>query len=179
MIRINLLPVKRKKKAKPVSAFVITSTFVILALLIVLAYLYFYFDSNLQSAKRTVEDNKQKIADLKEKIKDVEDFEKLNKTYDERTKVIEQLRKNQNIPAMMLDEISRDLPAGIWLQSLTISGGNVNIDGFGFTNADVVAYVDNLKRSNKFSDIYLQESKQTEIEKIPLYSFKLTFKVLS
>ncbi|HXX58439.1 MAG TPA: PilN domain-containing protein [Thermodesulfovibrionales bacterium] len=179
MIRINLLPVKRKKKAKPLSAFVITSTFVILILLIALAYLFFYYDANLQSAKKTVETNKQKIVDLKEKIKEVEDFEKLNKTYDERTKVIEQLRRNQNIPAMMLDEISRDLPAGIWLQSLTISGGNVNIDGFGFTNADVVAYVDNLKKSNKFSDIYLQESKQTEIEKIPLYSFKLTFKVLS
>jgi len=41
----------------------------------------------------------------------------------------------------------------------------------------VVAYVDNLKNSRKFSDVFLQESKQAEVEKIPVYFFKLTFKV--
>jgi len=179
MIRINLLPVKRKRKAKPLPSFVIATTLVVLMTFIALAYVYFYYDTTLQTAKTNVEANKQKIADLKEKIKEVNDFEKLNKTYDERNKAIEQLRKNQNIPAMMLDEISRDLPTGIWLQSLTISGGNVSIDGFGFTNSDVVAYVDNLKKSKRFSDIFLQESKQTEIQKIPLYTFKLVFQVAS
>jgi len=177
MIRVNLLAVKRKKKAKPLPTFVISATFVTILTVCVLAYLVFYFSSRLQSAKGRVEANKKKIEELKEKIKEVENFEKLNKTIDERNKIIEQLRRNQNIPVMMLDEFSRDLPNGVWIISLTSAGNGGTLEGFAFTNADVVTYVENLKGSKLLTDVYLQESKQAEIEKIPLYRFKLTFKV--
>lgn len=179
MIRVNLLPVKRKKKAKPLPTFVISTTLITVLVLIALAYLFFYYNSNLQTTQGKFDANKQKIAELKNKIKEVDNFEKLNKTIEERTKIIEQLRKNQNIPVMMLDEISRNLPRGVWLQSMTVTGGGSgSIDGYAFTNSDVVAYVDNLKGSKLLTDIYLQESKQAEIEKIPLYQFKLTFRVV-
>jgi type IV pilus assembly protein PilN len=177
MIRVNLLPVKRKKKAKPIPTVVLSTVLATVAVLCVLAYLFFYYTSTLQSTKNQFEANKQKIADLKNKIKEVEDFERLNKTIDDRNKLIEQLRKNQKIPVMMLDELSKALPKGVWLQSLSVSGQNGNIEGYAFTNTDVVAYVDNLKASKLLTDIFLQESKQAEIEKIPLYRFKLTFRV--
>ena len=177
MIRINLLPVKRRKKAKPLPSFLVSVILAGVVLLCVLAYLSFYFHSTLRSTRAQFEGNKQKIAALKEKIQEVDGFEKLNKTFDERNKIIEQFRKNQNIPVLMLDEISRQLPNGVWLQAMNVSGDTVNLEGYAFTNTEVVAYVDNLKNSKKFSDIFLQESKQVEIEKIPLYLFKVTFKV--
>lgn len=177
MIRVNLLRVERKKRAKPFPAFVILTILITGLVLCVLAYMFFYFNANLQSAKDQFDSNKQKIAELKNRIKEVDNFEKLNNTIEERTKVIEQLRKNQNIPVMMLDEISRKLPKGVWLNSLTVLSDNGSLDGYAFTNSDVVAYVDNLKGSKLLTDIYLQESKQAEIEQIPLYQFRLTFKV--
>jgi type IV pilus assembly protein PilN len=177
MIRINLLPVKRKKRAKPLSSLFVAVSIIGVFLLLGLVFLFISLGSNLKSAQAQFEHNKQHIADLKKKIQEVDDFEKRNMTFQERNKLIEQLRKNQNIPAMMLDEISRDIPNGIWLQSLAFSGGTVNLDGYAFSNAEVVAYVDNLKSSKKFSDVFLQESKQSDLEKIPVYSFKLTFKV--
>jgi type IV pilus assembly protein PilN len=179
MIRVNLLPVKRKKKAKALPSFVIATTLITVLVICALAYLFYYYNATLQTTQNRFESNKQKIAELKEKIKEVDNFEKLNKTIEDKTKIIEQLRKNQNIPVMMLDEISRNLPKGVWLSSMVVTGAgsNVDIDGFAFTNADVVAYVDNLKSSKLLTDIYLQESKQAEIEKIPLYQFKLTCKV--
>jgi type IV pilus assembly protein PilN len=142
-----------------------------------LAYLYWYLGSNLKNAEAHVANNDQRITELKQKIQEVDDYEKRNATFEERNKLIEQLRKNQNIPAMMLDEVSKDLPSGVWLQSLTLSGGMVDIEGYAFSNSEVVAYVDNLKNSRKFSDVFLQESKQADVEKIPVYLFKLTFKV--
>ncbi len=143
----------------------------------ILAYVFFYFNSELKATKGRFEANKTKIAQLKEKIKEVENFEKLNKTIDEKNRIIEQLRKNQNIPVMMLDEVSRNLPKGVWLSSMSLAASGGTLEGFGFTNSDVVAYVDNLKGSKTLTDIYLQETKQTEVDKIPLYRFKLTFKV--
>ena len=177
MIRVNLLAIKRKKKAKPLPALVISVTLVTVLTICVLAYLVFYFNMKLQATRNNVAMNKKKIEELKDKIKEVESFEKLNKTIDERNKIIEQLRKNQNLPVMMLDELSRNLPNGVWLTTMGATGGGGNLDGVAFTNADVVAYVENLKGSKLLTDIYLQESKQAEMEKIPVYQFKLTFKV--
>ncbi|MFN3395288.1 MAG: PilN domain-containing protein [Thermodesulfovibrionales bacterium] len=178
MIRINLLPVKRKKKPKPLPSFVVTATFITLLVIFVLGYLFYYYNSRLVEARSRFETNKQKIEELKKRIKEVDDFEKLNKTIEERNQIIEQLRKSQNMPVVMLDELSKALPKGVWLHSLIFSGNSLSLDGYGFTNSDVVAYVDNLKSSKVFTEISLQESKQVEIEKIPLYQFKITMKVV-
>ncbi len=177
MIRVNLLAVKRKKKAKPLPPFVISTVLITILVCFALAYLAFYFNAKLQSTKSRFEENTRTIADLKEKIKEVENFEQLNKTIDDKNKIIEQLRRNQNIPVMLLDEVSKNLPKGVWLSNMAVAGNGGSLEGFGFTNSDVVAYVDNLKGSKVLADIYLQESKQAEVEKIPLYQFKLTFRV--
>jgi Tfp pilus assembly protein PilN len=177
MIRVNLLAVKRKKKAKPLPSFVISTVLVTVVACCVMAYVAFYFNSKLQAAKTRFAANNAKIAELKEKIKEVDSYEKLNKTINDKNKLIEQLRRNQNIPVMLLDELSRRLPKGVWINSLAVSSTGGNLDGFGFTNSDVVAFVDNLKDSKVLVDIYLQESMQAEVDKIPLYRFRLTFKV--
>ncbi len=178
MIRINLLSVKRKKKPKPLPSFVVTATFITLFVLFILGYLFYYYNSRLAEARSRFESNKQKVEELKKRIKEVENFEKLNKTIEEKNKVIEQLRKNQNVPVIILDEVSKALPKGVWLNSLNATGGSIAIDGIGFTNSDVVAFVDNIKNSKYFTDVSLQESKQVEKDKIPLYQFKITMKVV-
>ena len=177
MIKVNLLPVKRRKKPKPIPAFVVTMILVTISVGIIMAYLVFFFNSRLEAKKVQFKDNEKKIAEMKEKIKAVENFEQVNKLFQQRTSIIEQLRKNQSIPVKLLDEISKLLPNGVWLQTMTMSGENINIDGYAFANSDVVSYVDNLKNSKIFTEIYLQESKSSTIEKIPVYMFKLTFKM--
>jgi type IV pilus assembly protein PilN len=177
MIKVNLLPVKRRKKPKPIPAFVVTMIVVTISVGIIMAYLVFFFNSRLEAKKVQYKDNEKKIAEIKEKIKAVENFEQVNKLFQQRTSIIEQLRKNQSIPVKLLDEISKLLPNGVWLQTMTMSGENITIDGYAFANSDVVSYVDNLKNSKIFTEIYLQESKSSTIEKIPVYMFKLTFKM--
>ncbi|MGW8179722.1 MAG: PilN domain-containing protein, partial [bacterium] len=53
----------------------------------------------------------------------------------------------------------------------------VSLKGFAFTNSNVVEFVNNLKRSSLFTDVYLEESKETNVEKIDVYEFKLRFMV--
>jgi type IV pilus assembly protein PilN len=177
MIKVNLLPVKRKKKAKPIPSFLIMTALVTIGACLVLAYLTFFFSSRLSAKKDQFAKNEMKIAELKEKIKAVEDYEQRNKVFKERNDIIEQLSKNKSVPVKILDEISTLLPNGVWIQAMSVSGGNINMEGYGFSNTDIVSYVDNIKNSGMFADVYLQESKSTEVEKIPLYAFKLTFKL--
>jgi type IV pilus assembly protein PilN len=177
MIKVNLLPVKRKKKAKPLPTFFIATVLITVVIGIIMAYLVFFFSSRLSERKAQFAANEKKIAALKEKIKAVDDFEKRNKMFKERNDLIEQLGKNKAVPVKVLTEISSLLPAGLWLQALSVSGSNVSMAGYGYTNSEIVNYVDNLKASPLFSDVYLQESKSMEQEKISVYMFRLTCRI--
>jgi len=177
MIKVNLLPVKRKKKAKPLPAFLLATIAGTVAACLIMGYLVFFITTRLSERKATFAKNETIIAELKEKIKAVEDFEKRNINFKERTDIIEQLSKNRSIPARLLDELSSLQPTGIWLQTLSVAGDSISLDGYGFTNTEIVTYVDNIKGSKLFTEVYLQESKSMESEKIPLYMFKLTLKL--
>ncbi len=177
MIKVNLLPVKRKKKAKPLPSFLIVTVIFTIIVCVIMAYLSFFFSSRLSSRKDTFARHEKQIAELKEKIKAVEDFEQRNKTFQQRNDIIEQLSKNKSVPVKILDEISSLLPTGVWLQSLVITSAGISMEGFGFTNADIVIFVDHLKASTMFADVYLQESRSVEIAKVPAYAFKLSFKL--
>jgi type IV pilus assembly protein PilN len=177
MIKVNLIPVKRKKKAKPLPSFLISVILATVATALIMAYLAFFFSSRLDARKATVANNERRIAELKEQIKAVEDFERRNQDFQKRNEVIEQLSKNKGLPVSVLNEINQLIPKGIWLKDMKMSAAGIDIEGLGFTNTDIVAYVDNLKKSSLFTEVYLIESKSIEIEKIPLYAFKLNFKI--
>jgi type IV pilus assembly protein PilN len=174
MIKVNLLPLKRKKKAKPLPSFLVITILITVVICILMAYLAFFFNSRLSAKKQLFAANEKKIAELKEKIKTVEDFEQRNKTFKERTEIIEQLSKNKSLPVKVLDEFSSLLPSGVWLQTMAISGETINLEGYAYTNNDIVSYVDNIKSSPMFTDVYLQESKSVEVDRVALYGFKLT-----
>jgi type IV pilus assembly protein PilN len=177
MIKVNLSPVKRKKRPKPLPSFLVVTILVTVGICIVLAYLTFFFSSRLSEKKGQFAANEKKIAELKEMIKAVDDFENRNRTFKERTEIIEQLSRNKSLPVKILDEFSSLLPNGVWLQTMSVSGGSINVEGYGFTNNDIVSYVDNIKKSPMFTEVYLQESKSTEADKIAFYVFKLTCKL--
>jgi type IV pilus assembly protein PilN len=179
MIKVNLLPLKRKKKPKPMPTFVITAVMVTAVTIVVILGIVFIFNSRLSSRKAQFKANEMMIAELKIRIKEVENFEQLNKTIQDKNNVIEQLRKNQSIPVKLLDEASLLLPNGVWLNAMTTLRENVNIDGYAYANSDIVSYVDNMKNSQTFTDVFLQESKSTNIDNTSLYMFKLTFKIKS
>jgi len=177
MIKVNLLPIKRKKKPRPVPPFIVTMVIITVVVFIVMANLVIYFSSSLSTKRNLFKANEKTIAELKQKIKEVENFEQLNKNIQQKNSIIEQLRKNQSIPVKLLDGTSSLLPDGVWLDAMTVSGENVSMEGYAFANSDIVSYVDNMKNSQMFTEVYLQESKSIVIENTPLYMFKLTFKI--
>ncbi len=182
MIRINLLVEKRaKKKEVPVQSparkfFTVVLAVAVLALLIMLGATY-YFNSTNEQMKKQLESNKALIAQLQKNIQDVKKYETLNASITQKTQLIETLRKKQAVPVRILDEVSSVLPEGVWLSSLLYKGGVVTIEGFAFTNLDIVSYIDNFKKSAIITDATLEESKYEEIDKVQVYKFKLNFKV--
>jgi len=179
MIKVNLLPIKKKKKAKQIPGFIIATVLITLMSVAVMFYVYYYFNSIVDSKKAQVSRNEQTIAELETKIKAVADYEKRNQDFKARKDVIEQLGKNKTLPVKVLDEVSGQLPPGVWLNSMDLknAGADLTMSCTAFSNTDVVNYINNLKGSKLFSDVFLNESVQGTISGIAVYNFSVVIKV--
>ena len=179
MIRINLLPTKKTKKAVVVEKQLIYIVAGCIAVIVVLAYVWVNLNSKISSLKDEKVHAQQIANDLKKKIKEVENYEKDKKTFEQKIAIIEGLRKMQELPVHMLDEVSKALPAGVWLSSMKEANAQISLDGTAFSNDDIVAFANNLKNSPYLADVVLIESVMTSGGVQKLYSFKMTMKLKS
>jgi len=179
MIKVNLLPVKKKKKAAQIPGFVVAAVLVMLLSGAVMFYVYYMFNERVASRKTLVASNDVKIAELEKKIQAVTDYEKRNQDYKARKDIIEQLGKNKTLPVKVLDEVNAQLPNGVWITAMELknSGAELSMNCTAFTNTDVVNYVNNLKGSKLFSDVYLNESVQSQMSGFSVYTFSIIIKV--
>lgn len=180
MIRINLLPVEYKKEVRRLPALpgVFILGIVIFGVTVfVLGAFTLHLRNKVQTLKVEVASKERRLGELKAMIKEVDNYEKDNKAFQDKNSIIEQLKKNQDVPLRLLDEVSARLPKGVWLTSLHESGGNTNIEGYAFTNSDLVGYVDNLKGSKYLEDVTLIESRHTVVENASVYQFRITFRI--
>jgi len=176
MIKINLLSQLRAKKVKKqveVQYQLWLFGGFLLVLIMVLGYFWFYLNDRLHTLQGEKVSLEQNLAVLKQKVKEVESYEKDKKIFEEKIRVIQQLKLNQGGPVHLLDQLSRNLPPRVWLMGLTQQGKNVAIEGKAMTNSELVDFIDNLKRSKFFSDIQLLESRQAVEGNVPIYNFKL------
>ena len=60
---------------------------------------------------------------------------------------------------------------------MDIKASNISLSGYAFTNSNVVEFVNNMKRSQLFTGVFLVESKEAKVENINVYQFKLKFNI--
>jgi len=180
MIKINLLPTKRKppKKITELQQQLVLGTLLLLLSGIGFWYFWVQLNDRIETLQRDKTAAEARIHDQDNMLKEVKTVEEERKKVADKIGVIEQLKKNQGSLVRLLDELSKALPQGVNLKSLSEKNGLVDIDGTAFTNNDIVRFVDNLKASPYFTDVSLQESVQAAQEGIEIYTYKLqvTFK---
>ena len=177
MIKINLLPTKKKAPKKVID---LQQQLLLGVLVIVLSLIVMWFFWNKQKDLiASLEKNKivteARIHEQDNMLKEVKNVEDERKKVSEKIEVIEKLKKNQAGPVRLLDEVSRALPQGVNLASLVENNNNINIDGTAFTNDDVVRFVENLKASPLLSNVTLLETSQAKQENVTTYKYKLQF----
>ena len=175
MIRINLLPGKKKPLILPSA--LIYGIIATLLLIIIAVVSSMYLNKKVSAMQNDILIKEKRINELKIQLKEVENYEKDNEEFRKKTEIIEQLKNNQVAPVRLLDQVSEMLPKGVWLIHLTDKNGLVSIEGYAHSNYDLVGYVQNLKGSKHISDVMLVESKRVEVDKISVYNFKLTLRI--
>ncbi|MGD8351985.1 MAG: PilN domain-containing protein [Nitrospirota bacterium] len=177
MIKINLIPVKRKKKPRVVPPFVVAMVLLLVVSGVAVAYYNSYKAGQIEDLQKQKQANEQKLKELEKRVKEVKNFEKLNARVTKRKEIIEQLTKNQSIPVIILDEMSKNLTKGIWLKSMSISGTKIKVAGVGFSNTDIVSFVQQLKGSEYFVNVELQGTTRKMEQETETYNFNLILEI--
>jgi type IV pilus assembly protein PilN len=177
MIKINLLPSKKKpaKKVTDLQKQLVLGAVVLIVVVGGMALYWKHQTDLIADIERKKTAAEARLREQENMLKEVKNVEGERDKVREKIDVVKQLKKNQAGPVRLLDEISRALPVGVNITSLTESSNNISIEGQAFGNNEVVRFIDNLKASPLLSDVNLLETSQTKTEGIDIYKYKLQF----
>jgi type IV pilus assembly protein PilN len=165
MIRINLLaqaqPAGKPKAAAPklegagrLGQNVLMTGVVLLAFLFI-GWRWYSLASEAAALQREIAKAEQEKQRLQAIIKKGEEYKAKKELLQRKITLITQLKKNQSGPVHLLDEISKQLPDFLWLDSMTESAFNISIAGKATTYNAVSNFYNNLTGSRYFQNVVL------------------------
>lgn len=177
MIRINLLPHRELKREAKKRQFNLLLGATVVAAVVTL----FLGNSIIQSQvdnqiyRNTRLD--QEIAKLDKEIADIKDLKTQIRLMLERKQVVENLQTNRHQAVVIMDELSRQLPDGMFFKSIKQKGKTITLDGISDTNARVATMVRNLDNSYWLTNPALVEIKAITANQDRQNAFKLNINI--
>jgi len=177
MIKINLLPTKKKppKKVIDLQQQLLLAILVLVLLGIGMTYFYMKQSALIARLEQDTVTMEAKVKEQDDMLKEVKNVEDERAKVAEKIGIIEKLKKNQAGPVRILDEISSALPQSVNLTALVENDGKISLEGEAFSNDDVVRFVEKLKASRYLAEVALQETTRIQREGVDFYKYKLQF----
>lgn len=177
MIRINLLPVRAKKKRNTsIYQLVAMGGGVVLALLVAFTT-HMYFQGAIETQEKKIADADAEIKRLEKIIGEVKELDKQKQRLLTQLGVIERLEKSKRGPVRVLDELSNAIPKRVWITNFKEAGGNLSMTGAAIDNADISEFMRAMQKSPYFSDVQLKFTQAAVREGVPTYNFEIGCKV--
>ncbi len=163
MVRINLLPHRQIRRAERQREFNLMLAFAGAAGVAIV-----FLGSTILSSKLDEQVNRNTrleaaSANLDKQIAEIKELKTQIRNVLDRKQIVENLQVNRSQSVMMLDEISRQLPEGMYLKALKQQGHLVTLEGVADTNARVATLVRNLSGSEWLQSPNLVEIKSTTL----------------
>jgi type IV pilus assembly protein PilN len=157
MIRINLVAGERRTVKGTARRFdlsqkitVAGSVFLVLTALLI-GWRYFALGQRETQLEHDINTGRREEARLAEVLKQVADFDKQREQLQQRVALIDELRKGQNAPVHMIDQISRSLPDMTWLVSMKQEAYDITIVGRSTSLSALSDFISNLEATQYFA----------------------------
>lgn len=148
MIRVNLLPHRQLKREARQREFGLMAIFSAVAASAVVFMGYTIINAKVESQLDRNQRLDAAIVKLDKEIANIKDLKDQISAMLERKQVVENLQTNRSQAVVVFDELSRQLPEGMYLKSIKQEGNVITIDGIADTNARVATLVRNFNTSN-------------------------------
>ncbi len=173
MIRVNLLPHRQLKRASRQREFGLMALFSLMAAATLVFLGYSYINARVEAQQERNSRLDTAIASLDKEIADIKDLKDQINIMLERKQVVENLQTNRSQSVIILDEVSRQLPEGIYLRSIKQEGAAITLEGVADTNSRVATLVRNFSTSNWMESPSLVEIRSEAGTKLKQNAFSL------
>ena len=156
MIRINLVAGERRsakstsRKFDLASKMTVIGSLVVVVTVLAIGWRYWALGQHETQLGSDIDAARREEARLGEVLKQVATFEQQRQQLQDRVTLIDELRKGQNAPVHMIDQISRSLPEMTWLVALKQDTYDITIEGRSTSLAALSDFVGNLEATRYF-----------------------------
>jgi Tfp pilus assembly protein PilN len=171
MIKINLVAERKPSKAKAATPgfrvepgqgggqTILLSVILLLGLAVAGGWWWVQADK--------LKDWNQKVSEAEKELTRLEDIRKKGDEYkrqkdllERKISLITELKKKQSVPVHILDQISKNLPEFLWLDSMEATQNQISISGKATTYNAVSNFYDNLSSSGYFTGVDLGKTSE-------------------
>ena len=177
IIRVNLLPhreIKREARQRQFNMMALVTASGALALVVLN---YSFINSRIDAQLSRNARLEAGIVQLDQQIGDIKNLQEKIGVMLARKQVVENLQINRSQSVVVLDELSRQLPEGMYFKSIKQQGPLLSLEGVADTNARVASLVRNLTASKWLENPQLIEIKSVLVNGIKQNEFLLTVQI--
>jgi type IV pilus assembly protein PilN len=177
MIRINLLPYREeKRKARRQQFYGLLGLVSILGCLIVFA-VYSVIDQSLSEQQARNDFIKKEVALIDKQIDEIKQLRTQAQDMLSRKQIIESLQQDRAEAVILLSELAKQMPEGVYLTSLKQTGLRITLAGLAQASARVSALMRNIESSQWLENPQLTEIKAVTKENMRLNEFSMVVTV--
>jgi len=206
MIRINLLPVRQKRKFQAGQRQLLIFAAVLVVELALMFVFYGWKSGEVEDKQRKVSNLEAEVAQLKQQVGDFDQLKAQMERLLSQKQIINKLQKGRSGPVWMMRELSNILtegkgptfdqvkyeellranpnagfnpgwkPSRLWIESFDENGGEVRIIGKAKDYDDVAEFNKRLALSKYFTDEFLERNDQVLDEKLGLKVVKFSLR---
>ena len=173
MIRVNLLPHRQLRREARQREFGLMALFSAVAAAAIVFMGYTYVSAQVESQIERNQRLDTAIAKLDKEISEIKNLKDQISAMLERKQVVENLQTNRSQAVVVFDELSRQLPDGMYFKSFKQQGNVITIEGVADTNARVATLVRNFNASNWMEQPVLIEIKAVTANSVKQNVFTL------
>ena len=177
IIRVNLLPhreIKREARQRQFNLMALLTASGAIALVVLN---YSFINSRIDAQLSRNAGLEAGIVQLDQQIGDIKNLQEKIGVMLARKQVVENLQINRSQSVVVLDELSRQLPEGMYFKSIKQQGPLLSLEGVADTNARVATLVRNLSASLWLENPQLIEIKSVLVNGIKQNEFLLTVQI--
>ncbi|MFP3869304.1 MAG: PilN domain-containing protein [Syntrophobacteria bacterium] len=177
MIRINLLPVRRRPGEEIIRKEVSLFLLLILVTVGVMAYIHIGHTHEINKLVQGKKRIDREIIRYRGRQKQLKELEETKKLLVQKLEIIDQLRMNRDLPVRVLSELATRIPSEkIWVKKISQSGKTLSLDGIARNNEIIAQFMESLAASPYIdaNRVVLEQSRQVVIEGYKLKGFRLT-----
>ena len=184
MIKVNLVPEEQRKKVREVKfkkpSLRIPKFDMILAVLLLGAsiagvfFLNFQKDLKLKKLNNDIAQAQQQLKELEKERKMVEDIERQQAELKEWVSLVQSLNEGRALHFHVMDELNKLKPEYMWLVLFEENNQSFKLNGKTFSNYMISNFMDRLNASSYFTNVKLDEIKETEEKEHSVIGFQLS-----